>query len=706
MSTIQLLDQITIDKIAAGEVIERPVSVVKELVENAIDAGATSITVEIESGGISLIRITDNGKGISREEVPKAFLRHSTSKIRQVEDLHVINTLGFRGEALSSVAAVAKVELITKTKEEDSGTKYQIEGGKELSILDIGAPEGSTFIIRQLFYNIPARKSFLKTPITEAGHIQDLLIRLALSHPEVSFTFMNNNQEKLRTYGNGNLKDVIYALYGREITNQLLPVNYEKDGLKITGFIGKPEINRGNRNYETFFVNGRYIKSAMISKSIEDAYKSYVMQHKFPFVVLNFALDGSKVDINVHPTKMELRFQNQNEIFQNIYECVHQALLEPELIPKITLDKENNSTKVKGSLTDSPTTQHLTNEDNQGSPFLLRPRSGATVQPPIKEPIIPASTKEGFLREEKSEYGETPYSNPSKPSVEYANKEEEYFLEKMKARVLEYHGVDKEQPSASTQEHIDDSNLDSTQEHIKGESTNKIESSSSIEDQTTIFDEDHSKDLLAKEQLNLFESELLKSKIKPSYHIIGQVFNTYWLVSFEDSLYIIDQHAAHEKVLYEKVLEDIKTREHTSQQITPPLVLNLTMLEANLLKDHMDSFTRIGFEIEEFGGDSYTVRAVPANLFSIAQKELFIELLDTLSTDITGKMTTDKIDHKIATLACKGAVKGRQQLSKEEIDQLLEDLLTLDNPYFCPHGRPTIVAFTKKELEKKFKRIV
>ena len=684
MSTIQLLDQITIDKIAAGEVIERPVSVVKELVENAIDAGATSITVEIESGGISLIRITDNGKGIPREEVPKAFLRHSTSKIRQVEDLHVINTLGFRGEALSSVAAVAKVELITKTKEEDSGTKYQIEGGKELSNLDIGAPEGSTFIIRQLFYNIPARKSFLKTPMTEAGHVQELLIRLALSHPEISFVLINNNQEKLRTYGNGNLKDVIYALYGREITNHLLPVDYEKDGLKITGFIGKPEINRGNRNYETFFVNGRYIKSAMISKSIEDAYKSYVMQHKFPFVVLNFTLDGSKVDINVHPTKMELRFQNQNEIFQNIYECVHQTLLEPDLIPRITLDQDNTGTKVNNSLTDSIKPSSLDGEKDQGSPFLLRPRSGTASNVPIKKPILSASSHLGLLREDKAEYGENASNlekldaDQSAAPVEHqgldnaygSHKElnhEEYFLEKMRARVLEYHGVDKKSNPNLTQ----DSNLDSIQE-----------------------------------QFNLFESELLKGKLKPTYYIIGQVFNTYWLVSFDDSLYIIDQHAAHEKVLYEKVLEDIKTREHTSQQITPPLVLNLTMLESSLLKEYMDSFTRIGFEIEEFGGDSYTVRAVPANLFSIAQRELFIELLDTLSTDITGRMTTEKIDNKIASLACKGAVKGRQQLSKEEVDKLIEDLLTLDNPYFCPHGRPTIVAFTKKELEKKFKRIV
>ena len=663
MSTIQLLDQITIDKIAAGEVIERPVSVVKELVENAIDAEATSITVEIESGGISLIRITDNGKGIPREEVPKAFLRHSTSKIRKVEDLHVIHTLGFRGEALSSVAAVAKVELITKTKEEDSGTKYQIEGGKELSILDIGAPEGSTFIIRQLFYNIPARKSFLKTPTTEAGHIQDLLIRLALSHPGVSFTFMNNNQEKLRTYGNGNLKDVIYALYGREITSHLLPINYEKDGLKITGFIGKPEINRGNRNYETFFVNGRYIKSSMISKSIEDAYKSYVMQHKFPFVVLNFILDGSKVDINVHPTKMELRFQNQNEIFQNIYECVHQTLLESELITRITLDDKDNGTNIKGSSLDSSTSSSFEVENNQGSPFLLRPRSGGATQAPTIKSDITESSKSDYIQEEKAGYG-----------TESPNKAEEYFLEKMRSRVLEYHGVD----------HVN--HLDNT-EHLTPTSV-------------------HSQDLVAKEQLNLFESESLKDKIKPSYQIIGQVFNTYWLVSFNDSLYIIDQHAAHERVLYEKVLEDINKREHTSQQIAPPLVLNLTMLESSLLKEHLDSFIRIGFEIEDFGGDSYTVRAVPANLFSIADRELFIELLDTLSTDITGKMTTDKIDNKIATLACKGAVKGRQQLNSEEINQLIEDLLTLENPYFCPHGRPTIIAFSKKELERKFKRII
>ncbi|MCL2865879.1 MAG: DNA mismatch repair endonuclease MutL [Lachnospiraceae bacterium] len=617
MSQIQVLDQITIDKIAAGEVIERPASIVKELVENAIDAGGTNILIEIEGGGITLIRISDNGHGIAKADVAKAFLRHSTSKIRQVEDLNVIQTLGFRGEALSSIAAVAKVELITKQKDELMGTNYKIEGAQEVSLEDAAAPDGTTFFIRQLFYNVPARKKFLKSATTEGGHVQDLLIRLALSHPEIAFTFIHNKQEKLRTAGNGKLKDVIYALYGREVANHLLEVNYVKEGFGIKGFLGKPEINRGNRSYETFFVNGRYIKSAMISKSIEDGYKNFVMQHKFPFVVLHFTIDGEQVDVNVHPTKMELRFQNHQEVFQNIYDCVHQTLLEPELIPKVELPTPS---KGKKEMSES----HVTKESS--SPFLLRPQSNRTTMSPT---IQQADT----LQE----------------------KGEAYFITKMRERVHQYY--DKREDTSN-------------------------------------------------EQLHLIEAGLLKGVHKPNYRLIGQVFDTYWLVAFQESLYIIDQHAAHEKVLYERTLKDLKTREHTSQQISPPIILKLHMSEANLLETYLSSFTRIGFEIDSFGGEEYAVRAVPGNLFSLAKKELLIEMLDALAAGIHSNMAVDLVDEKIASISCRAAVKGNQRLSGAEVDQLMEELLTLENPYFCPHGRPTIISFTKRELEKKFKRIV
>lgn len=715
MSRIELLDQVTIDKIAAGEVIERPASIVKELVENAIDAGSTSITVEIEGGGISLIRITDNGHGIAAGEVPKAFLRHSTSKIRKVEDLDVISTLGFRGEALSSIAAVSKVELITKVSGEDFGTQYIIEGAKEVSHNEVGATDGTTFIIRQLFYNLPARKKFLKSAITEAGHVQDLLIRLALSNPEISFTLINNKLEKLRTYGNGKLKDVIYSLYGRDIVNKLIEINYEKDGLIISGFIGKPEINRGNRNYETFFVNGRYIKSSMISKSIEDAYKSYVMQHKFPFAVLHFTLDGALVDVNVHPTKMELRFQNQNEIFQNIYECIHRSLLESELIPEVSVSKSpfllrpsiaKESKSIYGDIKNVADKQ-LDAKEGKGKGF----KEEKDVSKEITGRLQDVDTEIVDSHQKIDKRIIDVEQEPSKELKEsYAN-EEEYYIAKMKERVAKYHDKQSGDVLPADSDLLSrKSNIDSVSKSSNGDRNLNILAEKN-EDDIAPSQESTKKQNVYKredstEQISLFEEKLLKGDSKPIYQLIGQVFDTYWLVTFGERLYIIDQHAAHEKVLYEQTLNTLKTRQNTSQQISPPVILNLSMLEADILKRNMDSFTKIGFELEPFGGDEYALRAVPGNLFSIAQKELFTEMLDSLSSGLSSRIAANIIDEKIALLACKAAVKGNQRLSTQEVDKLIEELLTLENPYYCPHGRPTIIAFSKRDLEKKFKRIV
>lgn len=641
MSKIQVLDQVTIDKIAAGEVVERPASVVKELVENAIDAKAAAVTVEVKEGGISFMRIADNGCGIDREDVPGAFLRHSTSKIRNAEDLEHISSLGFRGEALSSIAAVSQVELITKTPEDSFGTRYMISGGKEEGMEDIGAPDGTTFLVRQLFYNVPARRKFLKTAMTEAGHVSDLMTRMALSHPHISFQFINNGQSKLHTSGNGNLRDVIYHIYGREIAANLINVTYEKNGIRITGYIGAPLISRGNRNFETYFINGRYVKSSIIYKAIEDAYKDFTMQHKYPFTVLHIEVVGEDVDVNVHPTKMEVRFHNQQMVYNSIYEAVDQALHEKELIPEVTIDVPKAVPK-------------------------------AQVKP---EPV--ARSKEVI----QSEVNRSAKVQPEKASGE---RDLDYFMEQMKKRVMSYH-----QQNSSAE--------------VKGKSD-------IFKPQVQV---DRVKEAAASyrakqspEQMTLFDGKLLDKEKRANYKIIGQVFDTYWLVEFDNSLYIIDQHAAHERVLYEKTLREMKTREFTSQMISPPVILNLTMQEAQLLRTYMDQFTRIGFEFEEFGQDSYAVRSVPANLFSIAKKELLMEMIDSLSEEVHRRQSSELLDEKIASMSCKAAVKGNMRLSAQEVDALIGELLKLDNPYHCPHGRPTIISMSKRELEKKFKRIV
>lgn len=672
MPHIQVLDQVTIDKIAAGEVIERPSSIVKELVENAIDAGASSVTVEIKDGGIDFIRVTDNGCGIAHDEVRSAFLRHSTSKIRNVEDLLHISSLGFRGEALSSIAAVTRTELITKEEDAEAGTKYVIEGGKEVSLEETGAPNGTTFLVHQLFHNVPARRKFLKTPVTEAGHVQDLLIHLALSHPEVAFLFKNNNQEKLRTSGNGKLKDVIYNVYGRDIAANLLEMDYETGGLRITGYLGKPVITRGNRNFENLFVNGRYVKSAMISKALEDAYKDFTMQHKFPFAVLHFHVDGETIDVNVHPTKMELRFQRQQEVYGAVYEGVHRRLLEPELIQQASVPEPVTEVRKKEA-----------KEEKKESPFLLKPRDGGV------------GTDAGT----QTDTANTP-----------ERQDEDYFIRKMKERVTAYH---ERMSSAEVSDRQGVYRPEKQERKIRETVKYAAEMPEDTGKAPKAAEEAH--DALEKipeaareksRQLDLFEENFLKRDVRAQYKLIGQVFDTYWLVQFQDSLYIIDQHAAHERVLYERTLKEMSTREFTSQYLSPPIILTLTMQEARLLEENMDRFTSIGFEIEPFGPEEYAVRAVPDNLFGIAKKELLTEMLDDLADGLNTSMTPEMIDEKVASMSCKAAVKGNSRLSSQEVDELIGELLTLDNPYHCPHGRPTIIAMTKRELEKKFKRIV
>lgn len=661
MPNIALLDQNTIDKIAAGEVIERPASVVKELVENAIDAKASAVTVEIKEGGISFIRITDNGCGIPKEEAALAFLRHSTSKIKSVEDLLSVSSLGFRGEALSSIAAVSQVELITKTKESLMGVRYIIEGGLEKGLEDIGAPEGTTFLVRKLFYNTPARRKFLKSATTEASYINDLIERLALSHPDISFKFINNNQTKIHTSGNTNLKDIIYSVYGREIAGNLIEIDASMEGVKITGFIGKPVISRGNRNYENYYVNGRYVKSGIIAKAIEEGYKTFMMQHKYPFTALHFTIDGDLLDVNVHPTKMELRFSNQEEIYKFIFHTIQNGLTKRELIPSVSFSKEEEKENEK-----------------------QKTKLPATPEPFETSRLVKEMTT-SYVKEEK------PLSKIDMMFKEAANK----------------YGGNKQIEGLSIK------NPYELQEEKKDEtSKGKIVESDDIQKDNTNTKELHESISLGKEeaiknaqQLDLFEEKLLTKEAKYEHKIIGQVFDTYWIVQFHDKMYLIDQHAAHEKVLYERTMKSLKEKEHTSQLLSPPIILTLSMQEEELLKKYMEHFTNIGFEIEPFGGKEYSVRAVPGNLFSIAQKDLLIEMIDGLNDGVSLHQP-DIIDEKIALMSCKAAVKGNNKLSHIEATALIDELLTLENPYNCPHGRPTIISMTKAELEKKFKRIV
>ncbi len=697
MPNIALLDQNTIDKIAAGEVIERPSSVVKELVENAIDAKATAITVEIKEGGTSFIRITDNGCGISKEDASIAFLRHSTSKIRNVDDLLSISSLGFRGEALSSIAAVANVELITKTKSSLMGIRYVIEGSVEKEFEEIGAPDGTTFLVRKLFFNTPARRKFLKTPQTEAGYINDLLEKMALSHPDVSFKFINNNQTKLHTSGNGNLKDVIYHIYGREIASNLVEINREAEGVKVYGFIGKPIISRGNRNYENYYVNGRYVKSGIVAKAIEEAYKTFMMQHKYPFTALHFEIDGNMLDVNVHPTKMELRFSENEQMYRFIYEAVKEGLNKREFIPEVTVGE--NKSEEKRVIEKAPEPFEKKRLELNG----IKNISNISTSNDILEKANNVFAK----RNEDKKTDEVKQENNSKVAMMFREAEKEYVAKTSVA-------VPKEKMLGTTK-HIDftaeSKAIDEKQskdnilseekiKEVSNEIDNKIDNK--IQNQETSILE---KPVENVQQIDMFEQNLLDKESRDKHKIIGQVFGTYWIVQFQEKMYIIDQHAAHEKVLYERTMKGLKEHEFTSQLLSPPIILTLSMQEKELLDKYMDNFVQLGYEIEPFGGKEYSVRAVPANLFGLASKDVLIEILDGLAENM-GSATTEMITDKIASMSCKAAVKGNTNLSVMEAQELIDELMTLDNPYNCPHGRPTIISMTKYELEKKFKRIV
>ncbi|RKI39813.1 DNA mismatch repair endonuclease MutL [bacterium D16-51] len=640
MAQIHLLNQDTINKIAAGEVIERPMAVVKELIENAIDAKATAVTVEIQDGGKGLIRITDNGSGIAPEDIELAFAPHATSKINDVTDLLEISSLGFRGEALSSIASVSQLEMVSKTKEELMGVRYCMDGGEKKAKENVGCPDGTTFLVRNLFYNTPARLKFLKTAQTEAGYVSGLVERMALSHPDISFRFINQKQTRLSTSGNGNLKDVIYHIYGREIAANLMETAQNEVFCKITGFIGKPVISRGNRNMMNYFINGRYIKSQVISRAIEEAYAPYSMQHRYPFTVLHIQVDSQYIDVNVHPQKMEIRFNNEKEIFQSIYHGISESLKHKEYIPEVTFQ---------------------------------------TKKEPEKKKITPIEPFEKKRREELK------------------NIQENAKLPEKKQTPSKSSGS----PKQDNLEILDALTKEGEESGYVAEHTEYPSSETAAKTEFTLKEP-----VKNEKQETLFEEDFLSEKVQKEVKIIGQVFSTYWVLQYEDTMYLIDQHAAHEKVLYERFMKEIQAKKPMTQLLQPPVILTLTMAQSQAVEENMEIFGKLGYQIEHFGGREYAVTGVPAHLPSIGTRELLTEVIDTLTEEAGRVRKPEILLDKIASMSCKAAVKGNQKLPAEQMQELLKELMALENPYHCPHGRPTMIRMTKKELEKRFKRIV
>lgn len=657
MATIELLSEETIDKIAAGEVVERPASIVKELVENSIDAGASSITVEIKDGGISFIRVSDNGCGIPKDQIKKAFFRHATSKLRTVADLDTLCSLGFRGEALSSISAISQVEIMTKTADELVGTRYVIEGAVEKSFEDIGIPNGTTIIIRNVFYNTPVRRKFLKTSITEGGYISDVCEHLALSSPDIAFKFVNGGQLKFNTSGDGDLKEVIYRIYGKEVAKELIPVSHESHDIKINGYLGKPILNRANRNFEKFFVNGRYVKSSLVSNAVETGYKQYLMQHKFPMCILNIDLNTSSLDVNVHPTKMEIRFNNEDYISDFIETTISSTLKVNEMIPEALLNEEEKikevMSKIKGP-----------------EPFeVARKAIDSNIQVAAVEKEDSSSVKTFEIDFENNTVSED----------------------------FAYTAINDNVPVASNE--IKNATNGINIGKLLGETNKTLSSNNVIKSQNVVYATNPI-------QLNLFEEKIISQENLEKYQIIGQVFDTYWLFSYEDKLLIMDQHAAHEKIKYEHIMDSLRKHEVNSQVLNPPIIISLTNSERNILDSCIESFNAIGYEIDEFGGDEIAIRSVPLDLYGLNEKELFLDILDELSSGIAVNKVPEVLNDKIATMACKSAVKGNTSMTVEEVKALLKELMTLDNPYNCPHGRPTVVTMSKYEMDKKFKRIV
>ena len=695
VSKIHVLNQDTINKIAAGEVIERPMAVVKELTENAIDANATAVTVEVKDGGKALIRMTDNGVGMNKEDIRLAFTPHATSKIEDATDLLKVATLGFRGEALASISSVSQLEMVTKTRNELMGSRYEADGGVERTLEDVGCPDGTTILVRNLFYNTPARLKFLKSSPTEAGYINTLIERLALSHPEISFRFINQNQTKLHTSGNGNLKDVIYHIYGRDITANLLEVDASEVSCQVNGFIGKPVVSRGNRNYMNYFINGRYIKSSTIHKAIEDAYQPYTMQHRYPFTVLHFTVNPELVDINVHPQKMEIRFSDAQGIYQSVYHAVSEALKYKEFIPEVSLRETSSEHKNGG-------TSGRTNASGKAKETLRESGPAGNANTAAVSPAKPVREPEIFEKKRMQ----------SVQILEELKKQDELLKQQGQLRESASYAAGREGIPQACVRNIEQTDIPKEgQIPVRNLGQNNIletgQSNIPETEQTSAPDPAQAYPVFKNKpvQESLFDKGILSEQAQKEVKIIGQVFDTYWILQYENAMYMVDQHAAHEKVLYERFMKKLAEKKPMVQMLQPPVILTLTMQEEEAVKNNMTVFEELGYQIEPFGGREYAVSGVPAHLPHIGNEELLKEVIDTL-VDEHARQTPDILKDKIASMSCKAAVKGNNQLPREQMEELLRELMTLENPYHCPHGRPTMIKMTKTELDKKFKRIV
>lgn len=699
---IKVLDQATINKIAAGEVVERPSSVVKELVENAIDAGATAITVEIKDGGTSFIRITDNGYGIPKEEVPTAFVRHATSKIITIEDLLSVSSLGFRGEALASISAVAQVEFITKTAHDLTGLRYEIHGSKEIANEEIGAPTGTTIIVRNLFYNVPARKKFLKTPTTEGSYITELIIRLALSHPEVSFKYIINGSNKIATSGNGKLQDVIYHIYGKDVSNHLLPVKRSVGDFSVEGYVGKAYVSKGNRSFEHYFVNGRYIRSNIVTKAIEEAYKSFVMIHKFPFTALHFTLDSNKLDVNVHPTKMEFKYADGEQLFDFVKTSVRQALLSEEMIQDVSLRTAKEERAIIIEQQKKITTNVPEPFENNARALRYQQATAKDTKSTGKSMVItPSSTT---TQPESVSYDKTNVTTTTQ-TTNYSDKNRNITAQA--DNFASTKSVTPMEPPVIVEKNVQIE--DNTQHDIASANESVISPSSPVPSKTPMQQEDMNaiaKDEASEinEQLSMPMEQFISEDARKKHRLIGQVFKTYWMIEYDEKMYIVDQHAAHEKVMFERLMKQMSEKQVVSQQLLPPKVLHLDSVEHTTVINYMELFEQTGFDIEDFGDDSIVVRAMPDDIMGVDPQRLFDELVNALTEDI-GKISIDFFVEKLSGMACKAAIKGNTEISTMEADTLIDEMLTLDNPYNCPHGRPTMISLTKTEIERKFKRI-
>ena len=738
MGEIHILDSVTVDKIAAGEVVERPASVVKELVENSIDAGARMITVEIKDGGISMIRITDDGCGIEKSQIEKAFMRHATSKIETSDDLAYVTSLGFRGEALSSICAVCQVEMITKTKEDFTGIRVNCNGGVLQEPSEVGAPDGTTIIVRNIFYNTPVRQKFLKSKTTEGTYISDLMQHLALSKPHISFKFIQNGQTRFYTSGNGNVKEIIYRIYGKEVSDNIIHMKNSVEGLSLEAFLGKPVLNRATRAFETIYVNGRYIKSNLLSNVLEDAYKSHLMQHKFPFFILYFDIDTEKIDVNVHPTKMDIRIQEPDTFFDIIREWVKNALLETNLIPEVVLVdrkeqkiEEADKQRLLTKLVPEPF-EKKRNEENlvreTGNYGVQDNKTERTIPTILKKPVFQTITRDSLktssFKPNENNSTESMIEKEMKDTVESTAKEstvtlnidveEECFFEE---HVQEKPTKIQVQEPLETLEQNVNLQIDKKSDAAKknGASNNlkdivepsKIISSKDTPTVTTnkILKQDEFIFVEKPEQMELSFDKFFEESSREKYRILGQIFDTYWLITCEDKLFIMDQHAAHEKVMYEKFVKQMEEHTIETQQMNPPVIITMTQTERQIYLEYKEHFDILGFVLEEFGGNEYALREIPLNLYGYNEKELFLSILDSL---MESNIRSNKklILEKIASMSCKAAVKGNQSISFEEAQELVDTLFTLENPYNCPHGRPTIISMSKYEIEKKFKRIV